>query len=316
MDPLLFVHIPKTAGTSFRKGAEECFGSHRTLKDYGEESEQTSREIQQWVYGNYDPYILKTVVRRDNVKFMTGYYKIDRYKSIFSIEHTVSFLRNPLDRILSAYNHNVNYNGFNKGIEDFIMIPDHQDKQSKFLAGVPLESIGFLGISECYSDSLSLINQKFNVNIQNLQLNKGNYSGVSHITENLKDQILSVNSNDTILYERVRQMLSLRLEMHSQNLPYVRGLVTEYKNARCFGWACFDSSDEPVGLEIYKKNKRIGYVSAVDWRPYLAAFGIRRSGHVGFSFHVGELTPDDLLEVRVQSTGQVLESAPGFLARV
>ena len=49
MKPLLFVHIPKTAGTSFRKAYSSLIPAHKTYCDYGEESVETSPVIQKWI---------------------------------------------------------------------------------------------------------------------------------------------------------------------------------------------------------------------------------------------------------------------------
>ena len=42
---LLFVHIPKTAGTSFRLAAQQFYGENNVFFDYGLESVETSKEI-------------------------------------------------------------------------------------------------------------------------------------------------------------------------------------------------------------------------------------------------------------------------------
>jgi len=42
---ILFIHIPKTAGTSFRVAAEKYFGEDNTFYDYSAKSPETSAEI-------------------------------------------------------------------------------------------------------------------------------------------------------------------------------------------------------------------------------------------------------------------------------
>ena len=44
--PLFFIHIPKTAGSSFRVAAEQYFGSEATYFDYGNGSKETSESIE------------------------------------------------------------------------------------------------------------------------------------------------------------------------------------------------------------------------------------------------------------------------------
>ena len=309
---MLFVHIPKTAGTSFRKGAEAFFGEAHIMKDYGVGSVETSSLVRDTMYGTLDPYEFKKGLENTKVQFMTGHYNLNKYSHVFSIERAVSFVREPVSRVVSEYNHHVNNYGYDKSLDVFYKAPIQQDKQSKILAGVPVEAIGFVGVTENYAESLALINDRFGVKIPNLQLNTGAYSEKISVPDKMKQDILSVNQADQVLYENVQKILSVRLEMHRQKVPYVRGLMAEYRDSRCSGWACFDSSDKPVALEIMKNSNILEAMTAVEWRPVLAALGVGRSGYVGFSFHVGELKPEDSLEVRVQGTGQVLNTAPGF----
>ena len=42
-DTLLFVHIPKTAGTSFRNAAINNVGQEKVIQDYGVKANETSR---------------------------------------------------------------------------------------------------------------------------------------------------------------------------------------------------------------------------------------------------------------------------------
>ena len=51
MSPIYFVHIPKTAGTSFRKASETFFGLRHVVYDYADDSNETSPFILDIVYG-------------------------------------------------------------------------------------------------------------------------------------------------------------------------------------------------------------------------------------------------------------------------
>ena len=50
MDSFVFVHIPKTAGTSFRLGADQYFGEKMVCRDYGPKAPETSEDEQSIYY--------------------------------------------------------------------------------------------------------------------------------------------------------------------------------------------------------------------------------------------------------------------------
>src|SRR5690606_621288 len=54
--PILFIHIPKPAGTSFRKGAESFFGSQHVVYDYGGAASATSSLARQMLYGEHEDF--------------------------------------------------------------------------------------------------------------------------------------------------------------------------------------------------------------------------------------------------------------------
>ena len=51
---LFFVHIPKTAGTSFRKACENYFGTPYSAYDYSPNSSDTSALVLDCMYRNHD----------------------------------------------------------------------------------------------------------------------------------------------------------------------------------------------------------------------------------------------------------------------
>ena len=53
--PWVFIHIPKTAGTSFRVAAENHLGKGRTVRDYGSKAPYTSPLTESQYYTTQDP---------------------------------------------------------------------------------------------------------------------------------------------------------------------------------------------------------------------------------------------------------------------
>lgn len=97
MNKLFFLHIPKTAGTSFIYGFLE-------------------KNVNEEFYYDYNGY-LKTILsfinknNRDNIQIIGGHYKYGLHKLLWinNYEYIV-FLRSPIDRVISHYNYIRNLN--------------------------------------------------------------------------------------------------------------------------------------------------------------------------------------------------------------
>ena len=46
-DMWLVVHVPKTAGTSFRWALDKCFGESNVVRDYGRKADATSDVVRE-----------------------------------------------------------------------------------------------------------------------------------------------------------------------------------------------------------------------------------------------------------------------------
>ena len=75
-DHILFVHIPKTAGTSFRIAAQEYFGKKNTFYDYSSKSDETSKEIIDTVYSAKDPYKFYSMLSKHEHSFLSGHFPV------------------------------------------------------------------------------------------------------------------------------------------------------------------------------------------------------------------------------------------------
>lgn len=206
--PLVFLHIPKTAGTSFRTALQGTFTEKEILKDYGDESSETSQIIIQEAEnsGVILPYIVE-----NKVVFITGHFHISKYLALFQDDvHWCTFLRNPIDRIISEYNHLVTNNIYNDSFTKFYRQHSQINRQTKLMNGVLLEEFFFIGITEEYTLSLKLFNHLTNGNIHTLELNI-NKSKDKTDSNNLDKEILielkNLNSEDFKLYELAKKNL-------------------------------------------------------------------------------------------------------------
>jgi hypothetical protein len=159
---LVFVHIPKTAGSSFREALERSF---YVYKDYRSNSAETSSVIKQYSYDNNDLFSLKKKTLNKRSVCIVGHIPILKYLGFVPIEHTVTFVRKPVEQLLSHYNHFVNEHGFTGDLAEFIQKPFNKNFQSKFIQGLPLGLVGHIGLTERYDESIEMINKQYDLNL-------------------------------------------------------------------------------------------------------------------------------------------------------
>jgi hypothetical protein len=153
---LVSVHVPKCAGTSFRRVLEGLYGNSLWL--------------------TYGSVVTRDNVRREAVPAGTacihGHFFADTFDDIFPGSTLIAWLRDPVERVVSTYYH-------------FLRSPEMQDETcralienkltlvefaeldwmrnglTRYLAGKPLEAFAFLGVAERFSDSLKAFSRRF-----------------------------------------------------------------------------------------------------------------------------------------------------------
>ena len=205
--PLIFIHIPKTAGTSFRLAANEIIGLEAIINDYGADSKETSQILRDTVYNTRrgKKFLVNEIVQ-NRIQFFTGHFHAAKYLNIFD-NHVrwCTFLRDPIQRVISEYFHLVRHNNYNQSLEYFCNEPQNCNRQSQLISGLRLEQFYFVGITELYQDSLRVFNKLTNFNFPYLRANKN--SNKSKIDINILKIIEANNVQDIILYNKAKKSL-------------------------------------------------------------------------------------------------------------
>ncbi|MEA1983721.1 MAG: sulfotransferase family 2 domain-containing protein, partial [Campylobacterota bacterium] len=206
--PLLFLHIPKTAGTSFRTALQEIYSKKETLQDYGDKSSETSHIIIKEAEnrGVLIPYMIE-----NKTAFITGHFHARKYLALLKDDvQWCTFLRDPIDRVLSEYNHLVANNTYHVSFTAFYRQHPQINRQTKLMSGLSLEEFFFIGITEEYTLSIKLFNYLTNSNIPSLELNinrnKNKTVSNSLDKETLKE-LKNLNAKDYKLYELAKKNL-------------------------------------------------------------------------------------------------------------
>lgn len=305
----LFVHIPKTAGTSFRLAAADAIGPDSIEYDYGEDAPQTTDLVRRHVYGDQDFWSFYKACERNGVRMVAGHMNCDRYVAGFGTASIVTFVREPIQRIASEYQHSVRHKKFPGTFRDFYTQPKMQNRLTRVFSKVPVWAAGFIGITERYNESLQLLNSLTGLGLVSKQENVGKRE--LHQQHQIGDAELSelrnLNARDLKNYRRCLDIFEQRLILSERGLAFTHGRLGQITPQKISGsaWWSGERRDEPVMIEILVNGRVEGRASATSFRPRLRSISVPRGGYVGFQLSI-PLTDGDAVSCRVEETGQVL----------
>jgi hypothetical protein len=232
-----FIHVPKTAGTSFLSGLEaRCRRVHR---DYA--SGPSSPLVRAVLYEHPTEPLSEaraTLLRKliadaasdaSEPVFLCGHFGYRQYPFSELGVPVITFLREPLERVLSIYAHRRRAHGERRPLRQFVL-DGHPaaNHQSKMLEGVALDELAFVGITERYEESVVLFNRQSGLDIPALVRNRSDGPGRARILRfgrsaerpaldarldpETRELILSRNARDVELYRAARELVDARLE--------------------------------------------------------------------------------------------------------
>lgn len=314
---MLFVHIPKTAGTSFRESIEDVVASRsrrfrKVERDYGAGAGVTTAAVKEATYGLKD--VSRLIIKAPDITFMTGHYSIMRYLPHYGIGRVCTFVRDPVSRVVSEYLHARRHHGATDDFEAFYRQPNMQNRQWKLLAGQPLGCMGAVGITERYEESLKVINARFDLRLETRTANansatRDEYKDLINLH---RESIEKINKQDLHLYRQANILLDRRLKALAMGEAPLAYRTDKHPHA-ISGYAWWPDSDDMVELEVCRIDAEGRYAMAMDgilakeFSVEAHGLGAPRKGYVGFRFGTGHLKPGQYCLREVTSLQIVLD---------
>lgn len=211
---LISVHIPKTAGTSFRNTLKAVYGDDQVIRlDIDLQHEVVKVNQLNWqkkklssnvkvVHGHFSPYLFENYFRPSPAPFITWLrHPVERVISNFY------YLEKRLQELLEEEKKGLNIlSKMQRNLEEYAATPLNQNRIAKFLHGRSLDDFTFVGIQEHYQKDLQQLGQK--LGWKQLPYYHHNATGGDRmISADLRAEIARFNQEDMALYERA---LSLR----------------------------------------------------------------------------------------------------------
>lgn len=234
---LVSVHIPKTAGTSFRHILKNTFGEEqvirldiplRTGRVRINEQRHTEAHLPKGIrviHGHFRPAdLLEKFPETKKLPFIT-------------------WLRDPVERVISNYFYlekrlhtllNEEGRGVNilskmqRSLLEYARADINRNRQAKFLEGLGLEDFAFVAIQEYYADDLKEMAQQ--MGWENVAEIKVNVTGKKkpEVSQEVRAEIARLNAEDVSLYQRAlhlrqRRKTGTAIEILSIHIPKTAG---------------------------------------------------------------------------------------------
>jgi hypothetical protein len=207
---LISIHIPKTAGTSFRLILEGVYG----------ENEITRLDIPltgKRVKVNATDYTQSSLPR---TKVYHGHFRLRDLRDMFELDAAppvITWLRHPVDRVVSNYYYlrerlmdelDEEGKGLNilskmmRSLEEYAEQDINRNRMSKFLEGTKIEDFDFIGIMESFDDDVAELAKLLGWGgVRPIHVNRTTRK--AEIEEGLRERIAELNGDDMALYEHV-----------------------------------------------------------------------------------------------------------------
>jgi hypothetical protein len=211
---IVSVHIPKTAGTSFRYDLANVFGP-RVLDDYGDWPEITTPEGEIRKQRRRTEMLADVEGIMERYDVIHGHFVARKYEGAFPATAFVSMVRDPYQHAVSTFEHasretdspHPGFRAFKEArmtLIDFIeTFPNHQ---ALYFDGMSLDDFALIGLSERYAHSVALFEAIFGITMPRVRerqnVNPTKHKAEYDITPEVRRAVERSRAEDIELYRR------------------------------------------------------------------------------------------------------------------
>lgn len=239
---------------------------------------------------------------------------IRHWSGAFHPASFVTFLRDPVDRVVSSYRMHVRQKKFAGSFADFYESRDQINVQSRQLSGMDLHDLGFIGLFELMPAMIDALSRHLGIELRMRHDNPAGSSPRPTIDAATRSRILMLNDDDQCLYSYVEANLdhftNYRGRAPSINSRLARGKVYRTEEGILRGWALTHDPNQLATIEVQVGGQTVQRCYADQFLPWLKK--VTPHGVGGFEMRLpdGQAAEGSPVHVMIAGTGKDLEGSP------
>ncbi|NER01849.1 MAG: sulfotransferase family protein [Okeania sp. SIO3C4] len=213
---IISVHVPKTAGTTFRNLLIQVYGQEKVFNDY--KKKQVSEVLSE--------------IKSQNIRAIHGHFQVEKYDDYFLEAKRIIWIREPIKRLISNYWHQVTHFEDRKITHNEVELEKekflnwaNKPKLMNFLSHhyikKNLEDFWFVGITEFFAEDLKELQIMLGwPQIKNANKNQHKYPKIYQYfvktvlsDGELIEALNFINSKDKKLYETALTIRENRIKI-------------------------------------------------------------------------------------------------------
>lgn len=314
---VVFVHIPKTAGTSMRNMLVGALPTAVKIFDYWEDTPKVPGDfIDAFTNGIRTPEKfseLRSDLPRDQQVLVSGHIPVAHLMGAFHPASLISFLRDPVDRVVSNYRYHVRRAIFSGTFAEFYELPSQINVQSQLLQGTDLRDFGFVGLVELMPEMLRALSRHLGVKLRMRHDNITGRSPRPTIDAATRSRILALNEDDLNLYRHVEANLDYftnHRARQSISSKLGRGKVYGTPEGNLQGWALAREPGQLAEVEVRIGAQVIQRCYADQFLPWLKKNTPHGVGGFQVRLQTGLPAGQTQIRVVIAGTEKDLEGSP------
>lgn len=243
---------------------------------------------------------------------LCGHFPLNRYSQHFAPWELTVFVRHPYEQVISHWEHRRRVQGYEGSLEEFALSASGIGQQSRMLNGIPIQLLGFVGVTNQYESSLALFRELYAIDAQPQQLNV-NPERAERTYDRKKYRLpASARQRERVDYDlfiQANRTLKARLDFMQQHpaQDWVYGAITQLGAHQVEGIAYTTSGTQYLPLQILVNDEHVGFCCTGETPTPQPALNL--PSRCGFRLLLPrKLNARDRVEVRALPRGQWLDT--------